>query len=59
MGEEWGTWLKPDEKHLLESDSSLRPDLNFLKDKDYDNAQTAKENLEEQQRVDKNLRDQK
>ena len=42
---------------MLASDSGLRADLNFLKDKDYENAQTAKENLEEDQRRDKALRE--
>ena len=58
MGDEWGEWHKPDEIHLLESDSSLRPDLNFIKEKDYDNAQTSKEELEDNQRRDKSLREQ-
>jgi len=44
---------------LLLSDSSLRADLNFLKEKDFDNAQKAKEELEEAQRSDKALRDAK
>lgn len=57
MGEEWCEWMKPDEKEMLQSDSCLRPDLNFIKDKDYDNAQNAKDEIEEQQRKDKALRD--
>lgn len=57
MGDEWGIWNKPDEQHLLMSDSSLRADLNFLKEKDYENAQKAKEELEEAQRADKKLRE--
>lgn len=55
MGEEWGEWHKPEE--ILHSDSSFRKDLLFLKDKDYDAAQTAKEEIENAQRADKALRD--
>jgi len=55
MGDEWGEWHKP-EDCLLQSDSSLREDLNFIKEKDYDKAQESKEKLEEQQRTDKALR---
>lgn len=58
MGDEWGEWHKP-EDCLLQSDSSLREDLNFIKEKDYDKAQEAKEKLEEQQRTDKALRNTK
>ncbi len=57
IGEEWGEWIKPDEEHLLSSDSSLRPDLNFLKEKDYENAQKAKEEIENSQRDDRTLRE--
>lgn len=59
IGDEWTQWLKPDEKLLLQSDSCLRQDINFIKEKDYDNAQEAKEKLEEQQRTDKALRQSK
>lgn len=56
MGDEWGEWIKPDEVHLLKSDSSLREDLQFIKTKDYVKAQESKEAIEEQQRTDKKLR---
>ena len=54
LGDKWGEWHKPD--IFLASDSSLRPDIGYLKAKDYEHAQTAKEDLEEQQRVDKHNR---
>lgn len=41
----------------LPSDSSYRPDIKFIADKDYDQAQTAKESLENRQRADKALRE--
>lgn len=57
IGEEWGTWYKPDQIKLLPSDSCLRADINYLKEKDYENAQAAKEELEEIQRKDKAIRE--
>ena len=55
IGEEWEEWKKPD--ILLQSDSSLRTDLNYIIKKDYVNAQEAKEAIEEAQRADKKLRE--
>ena len=57
MGEEWCDWKMPDEKEMLSSDSSLRLDANFIKEKDYENAQKSKDDLEELQRNDKLLRE--
>jgi hypothetical protein len=56
MGEEWGEWNKTIDPMLLASDTSTRPDLNMVAAKDYDNAQVAKEELEVNQRKDRQLR---
>lgn len=56
LGDAWGEWHKPDTEIMLESDSWLRPDLNYIKEKDFENAQKAKEDLENKQRHDKKLR---
>jgi hypothetical protein len=44
-------------EHLLPSDSYLRIDHEYLRNKEYDEAEKEKYDLEEQQRKDKKLRE--
>jgi hypothetical protein len=50
-------WIEEPEEKLLPSDSYRRADLKHIKNKEWDEAEAAKHELEEIQRRDKRLRD--